>query len=94
MTAEWVVYTLVVSSLVAVAGWLAERGARAQQWPARWIWCLSLAVSLGLPLSAWLLPRPASPVASLPGGYLMGTLPPLVVGAEPAGVSTEALLLS
>ncbi|MFW5951249.1 MAG: M56 family metallopeptidase [Gemmatimonadota bacterium] len=94
MTAEWVVYTLVVSSLVAVAGWLAERGARAQQWPARWIRCLSLAVSLGLPLSAWLLPRPASPVASLPGGYLMGTLPPLVVGAEPAGVSTEALLLS
>ena len=97
MIGSWAVHVLLVSALVSVAAWLAERGARAQRWATRWVWAAALTASVLVPLAAWLLPSRVdpAPIAAVPGSYVMNTLPPLtLVPAEPAAISPGTLLLA
>ena len=78
MIAPWLVYALTVSLLVGVAAWLAEQGARAQRWPARWVWLGALVVSVAVPLVAWLAPaapETAPSVVAAPTAYVMQSIP-------------------
>ncbi len=97
MIIQWLVYGLAVSLLVSVAAWLAERGAKAQRWPTRWVWAGAMVFSVALPLVAWLAPAAPESVPSVvaaPTAYMIQSIP-LDLGAAPAaGLSplTVALL--
>jgi TonB family protein len=98
MITAWLTYSLLVSGLLAVAAWVAERAVRAQGWPGRWPWALAMAGSLGLPLAAWLRPAPeAGPVPSsglvMPGAYVMEALPVLSTESAAGVLSVEAMVL-
>jgi TonB family protein len=98
MITAWLAYSLLVSGLLAVAAWVAERAVRAQGWPGRWPWALAMAGSLGLPLAAWLRPAPeVGPVPSsglvMPGAYVMEALPVLATESASGRLSVEAIVL-
>lgn len=96
MIIDWLIYGVVVSALVGVAAWLMERGARAQRWPARWVWAGALVVSSAGPLLARLLPREtsASVAGRAPVAFVMESMPALVVApAASTGPSLDTLLL-
>jgi len=46
---EWILYILIVSSLISVAAWIAERSARLSRHSTRWIWLVSMIASLAIP---------------------------------------------
>ena len=46
---DWVLYILAVSTLLSVAGWMAERGARLGGRSTRWVWLLCIITSLLIP---------------------------------------------
>lgn len=50
MIAAWLVYALVVATLVSIAALIAERIARLRRLPGRGIWISALVLSVGLPL--------------------------------------------
>jgi TonB-dependent SusC/RagA subfamily outer membrane receptor len=65
MIAVWMLYALLVSGSIALAGWGAELLLRMRRRPARWAWAAALGVSLAMPV-AWSLaagptPTPTSP---------------------------------
>ncbi|MBW3555010.1 MAG: M56 family metallopeptidase [Gemmatimonadetes bacterium] len=95
MILSWLVYCLLVSALLGVAAWLAERAARAQEWPGRWAWAGALAGSLAFPVWARLAPASEATVAGpLPGAFVMEALPPLVLQpSTSAGVGVEGILM-
>lgn len=47
----WMIYLVVVGTLLAAAGWLLERGLLRLNAPVRWVWALMLAGILGIVLS-------------------------------------------
>lgn len=98
MMLPWLVYAVVVSGLIGVAAWLAERGAWAQRWPSRWVWAGAMVASVMGPWVAWLAPRPSdpavTPLVGVPGAYVLESLPLLAVGpAAQAGPSLDALIV-
>jgi TonB family protein len=96
MIVEWLVYGVMVSALVSLAGWVAERGARAQRWPTRWVWLGAMAASVTVPLMAWLVPSAPSEPAGVaaPATYLLETLEPLrTAPAGSSGPSVGTLVL-
>ncbi len=96
MMVDWLVYCLTIAALVSVAGWLAERGARARGWPTRWIWLGALALSVGLPLAAWLSPGsgPAAPsIVAVPTTLVLESMPAVsMAGGEGAADPTTLAL--
>ena len=99
MILQWLVYALTVSALLAAAAWLAERAARAQGWPTRWIWATAIAGSLGLPLLRWLHPSAppaptAGPGAALPRFDLLQILPEQTPAAAAVGVEWGEVVLT
>ena len=96
MTLQWMVYALVASSLIGAAAWLAERGARAQLWPTRWIWTAALAGSVALPAFRWLQPTPpaAPPTTPLPRLDVLQVLPGTASAPAASGPEWGDLLLA
>ena len=95
MMIAWLVYGLLVSTLLAAAAWLLERAARVWEWPGRGAWAGALAGSVAFPAWAWLTPssEPAGAAGPLPGAYVMEALPPLVLQpTAAAGPSVELVL--
>ena len=58
MIAAWMVYTVVVSLLLALAAWAAERVLRILGRPVRFAWALQIAAAVGVPVWS-ILPRSA-----------------------------------
>lgn len=61
MMASWMVYTSLVSVVLAVAGLALERLASAQRWPLRWIWMGTLVASVSWPLAMMAVPARQQP---------------------------------
>ncbi|HYW06683.1 MAG TPA: M56 family metallopeptidase [Longimicrobium sp.] len=64
MIASWMMYSLLVGTLVAAAGWTLEEVCRLTRLPVRWVWIAALATTLGMLAIAPL--RPAPPRIALP----------------------------
>ncbi len=97
MMAQWLVYGLAVSLLVSVAAWLGEQGARAQRWPTRWVWLGAMAVSLAVPLAAWLVPAAPEAVPSVvaaPTAYVMQSIPLDLGAASETGLAPATVALA
>ncbi len=69
MIVAWLVYSLVVSALLAVAALAADRALRLAGRSSRWVWLVALGASVLVPLMEWLVP-----------GSVRTTLPPLAGG--------------
>lgn len=61
MTLHWLLYCAALGTLLALAAAALEGGARALRLPTRWGWAAALALTVALPLVAWL--RPPTPAA-------------------------------
>jgi beta-lactamase regulating signal transducer with metallopeptidase domain len=59
MIATWMLYTLLVGTLVVAAARCAESLLRLIGRPARWIWAVALAAAIGVPMVTALVPAPA-----------------------------------
>ena len=57
MIAQWMLYSLVVATLVGIAAWALEQAVRIAGRPGRWVWMGAFLLSLGIPIWAFLLPR-------------------------------------
>lgn len=55
MITAWIVYAIVVGSLLSVSGLALERFLRTQGLPSRWIWAGIIFLSIGWPLGHWAL---------------------------------------
>ncbi|HEX3865680.1 MAG TPA: M56 family metallopeptidase, partial [Gemmatimonadaceae bacterium] len=66
MIAAWMMYALIVGTMVAIAARAAERVARLASLPTRWIWAVAMVVALGLAMRAPVARRGAAIAA--PGG--------------------------
>ena len=69
MIASWMLYTLLISILLSLAGVAAERALSTRGRPTRFVWVAALALSLGWPLAptmARLVPSAPRPVHVLP----------------------------
>lgn len=54
MTVAWLMYSLLISLLLAPAAWLLDRGVHRLRLPTRWVWLGGLALSLALPVEQFL----------------------------------------
>lgn len=91
MILGWMIYALIVSGLATGAALAAERALRLYGRPGRWAWAGALAVSVGLPAAAWLLPAGGAAgagAAGSAGGVL--ALPILAAGGEAAWAALTA----
>lgn len=97
MIAAWMLYTLLVSALVALAARAAEALFRARGLPARAAWSAALALMLSLPvLTAFRAPSSEAPLplaANAPPGTLQTAPLPKVPAAFPARPSLDRPLL-
>ncbi len=66
MIATWMLYCTAVSLLLGLAALALEHGFRVRDWSVRWVWVVSLATSLFLPVVGWLAPSAGDP-RSTPG---------------------------
>ena len=96
MITPWLVYGLAVSLLVSAAGWLAERAAKAQRWPTRWVWGGSLLVSLALPVWAWLAPSSESgpSMVALPATLVLESISLKPSSAPASGMDPQIMALA
>lgn len=91
MILGWMIYALIVSGLATGAALAAERALRLYGRPGRWAWAAALAVSVGLPAAAWLLPAGGAAgagAAGSAGGVL--ALPIVAAGGEAAWAALTA----
>ncbi len=95
MILDWLIYALAVSALVTAAALAAERAAREQGWPARWVWTASLAASIALPAAAVVLPArgPIAPLPAFPVVYALPALVPIRAAGEASPGPTLGTLL-
>jgi TonB family protein len=64
MLGLWMVYTLLVTTLLAWAGWVADKALRARNRPTRWAWALAIPASALIPIVMfWLSAQPETGVA-------------------------------
>ena len=95
MIVSWLVYGLLVSTLLGVAAWLGEAASRGQGWSGRGAWAAALGGSVAFPAWAWLAPSAETTAGPgpLPGAYVMEALPPLVLQpSSSTGPSLEGLV--
>jgi type IV pilus biogenesis protein CpaD/CtpE len=93
MTLHWLLYCAALGTLLALAAAALDGGARALRLPTRWGWAAALALTVALPLAAWLRPSvPAVPV--VPSAEITAVAVPRVAMlplAESAEVAATAL---
>lgn len=83
MIATWMLYATVIAILAAVAALALERGARMLGVAGRWCWVGAMALSLALPIAAWVRPQVLPPAAiriPTPNGTVEAT-PPVTITA-------------
>lgn len=64
MVATWMLYALVIGTLVGSAALAVERVLRDRRLPTRGVWALAILLSLGLPVAQRFLPDPPARVAA------------------------------
>ncbi|HEX8363316.1 MAG TPA: hypothetical protein VF613_24565, partial [Longimicrobium sp.] len=87
MIASWMLYALLVSTLLGAAAWALEEVCRLVGRPVRWVWAGALAATLVLVALAPL--RPAPPAAPEISGTMVRAAEP---GAAPAARGPQAAL--
>jgi hypothetical protein len=97
MILSWISYALLVSGLLAIAAWMADRSLRLVGRPARLVWLTALALSVFVPLGwyaarTW-LPETALPSAGL-GAIALPSLSSLWVAGSTAGAAQTGLRLA
>jgi len=90
MTLGWALYASALGAAFALAAIAAERAMVAQRRSTRWIWCASIAASLGVPLAAYLVPA-AVPAAT---AELLPTEPVTWIDLGAGGLASETPLLT
>lgn len=94
MIASWMLFALALSVLLAVAGFAAERVAKAYGRATRFVWVVTIALSVVWPLApivARLLPAPPRPVRVLP--FTIVVAAPAAISADEAAAMARALLV-
>jgi TonB family protein len=89
MIAQWMFYAVVVSAVLTLAAAAAERALRLWGRQARVVWCVSMVLSIAIPLvsiaqAAGLLPKidMAAAVPKVLAPSLGSLLPPIIIGAS------------
>jgi hypothetical protein len=78
MIAHWMLYSLTVGALLCLGAAALEAGCRALRLPTRWCWAAAVALTLGLPLAAWMRPAPVpSEAVAVAGERVEGTARPM-----------------
>lgn len=95
MVGTWMLYSVVVSVLLVLAGWLAERIVAGYGGAVRRVWALTLAAGVGVPLAAAVAGAGIDPLA-LEGGAV-GPLAPVIeaslADADRSGLIDQWLLV-
>src|SRR5688572_31387366 len=75
MIIAWMLYSLLLSTLVLAGGYAVERVFRLLGYPTRWVWLGALAISLMVPAILPLLPERAPEQATIPIIPISFTIP-------------------
>lgn len=92
MIAAWMMYALLVGTLIGGAAFIAERGVRAMGWPGRWIWVAAIGLTLLVPTVGMLVPR-ERPIAAAPALEVeLADAPGAAASWTPSGVHEPGLI--